>query len=262
MNLTVEQQQLFDAHDFEVVEDTIGRNDKIVDRTIIFFLCEKCDSNRVQTRWGRIKNKENFTCFSCLKRGKKRAPFSEECKQKMSESTKGEKNPMFGNHHSKETCKKIGESSKGEKSVWFGKEHSEETKKKISESHKGIKPPKETKQKLRLARIKNIEKNYGICMPSYNKEACEYFKRFDIANKTEGRYAVNGNGEYQIKELGYFPDYINFDLKIIIEWDEKYHFQNGNLREKDIRRQKEIQEFYPDYAFIRIKQGDYSGFIL
>ena len=73
-------------------------------------------------------------------------------------------------------------------------------------------------------------------------------------NIKNSHYACNGNGgEYHIKELGYFPDYINFDLKVIMEWDEKRHFdENGNLKKEDLVRQKEITNHFPDFEFIRI----------
>jgi hypothetical protein len=90
-------------------------------------------------------------------------------------------------------------------------------------------------------------------MPGYNKTACEYFKKFDEEHNTKGRYAMYGGGEYKIEELGYFVDYINFDLKLIIEWDEPRHYVNGQLRDKDIIRQEEIQKLYPYFEFRRIK---------
>jgi very-short-patch-repair endonuclease len=74
---------------------------------------------------------------------------------------------------------------------------------------------------------------------------------------TKGRYAVYGDGEYQIESLGYFPDYINFSLKLIMEYDESHHFdENGNLLERDVQRQKEIQDHFPDFEFRRIKEKD------
>lgn len=118
----------------------------------------------------------------------------------------------------------------------------------------------ERKLKNRMAKIKQIEENHGICYPSYNKTACEYFKKFDEEHNTKGRYAIYGGGEYKIKELGYFIDYINFDLKLIIEWDERrHHYIGGKLREKDIMRQQKIQKFYPDFEFKRIKEEDNNG---
>ena len=64
-------------------------------------------------------------------------PHSEEHRRKLSESMKGKLNPMFGKRHSEESKKKMSESQKGELHPMFGKTHSEETRKKMSESRKG-----------------------------------------------------------------------------------------------------------------------------
>lgn len=150
----------------------------------------------------------------------------------------GKNHPMYKTHPSKETRRKMGEAQKGNKK---GKGNTEK------------KHTEETKRKMRLSRIKNIRKNYGNPFPNYNKEACEYFREFDKEHNTKGRYAVYGGGEYLIEELGYWPDYINFDKKLIIEWDDPKHYRNGRLKQKDKQRQKEIQEYYSDFKFIRIK---------
>jgi len=101
---------------------------------------------------------------------------------------------------------------------------------------------------MRLAAIKRIRRNNGKVFPSYNVHACNWFKLFDEINSTNGMYGPN---EYLIEELGYWPDYINFDVKLIIEWDESYH---RNQEEKDKQRQKEIQKHFSDFEFIRIKR--------
>lgn len=82
--------------------------------------------------------------------------YSDEAKQKISESHKGEKNPFYGRQHSEEWRQKMSERMKGEnnpfynnhslagkKHPMYGKHHSEETRKKISEAsnHKGEKNP-------------------------------------------------------------------------------------------------------------------------
>ena len=106
---------------------------------------------------------------------------SEETKQKISESLKGEKNPMYGKnsedymtpeaikikreklskansgensywwgkHLSEETKKKISKANSGENSGMWGKKISEEHKRKISETHKGKPLSDEHKKKLR-----------------------------------------------------------------------------------------------------------------
>lgn len=81
----------------------------------------------------------------------------EEYKQKISDLTSGDKNGMYGKHHTEETRKiigmkrkenkkvyqtkeyrqKISSVTKGEKNGMYGKHHSEQTKKIISEKHMG-----------------------------------------------------------------------------------------------------------------------------
>ena len=87
--------------------------------------------------------------------------------------------------------------------------------------------------------------DYKKLIPAINKTATFFFKHFDQLNNT------NGILEYYIPELNYFIDYINFDLKLILEWDEPYH---KNQKELDMNRQKEIMNLYPDFIFKRIEQ--------
>lgn len=172
---------------------------------------------------------------------------TEESKRLMSKSRKGknagENHPFYGKYHTKEALLKMSMASTGRK---FSEEH----RKKIGEKSKNRKHTIESKRKLRIKRIKEIESKNGTIFPNYNKKACEYFKKFDVKNNTKGRYAVYGDGEYLIEELGYWPDYINFDMKLIIEWDEEYHKKQ---QEKDMIRQQEIQEYFPDFEFKRIE---------
>ena len=88
----------------------------------------------------------------------------------------------------------------------------------------------------------------------YNPRACEFFRCFDIVHGTEGKYATNG-GEHFISQLGYWLDYFNEDLKLIMERDESHHFlSDGSLKDKDIKRQQSIENYCTDFRFIRIKQ--------
>jgi len=70
------------------------------------------------------------------------------------------------------------------------------------------------------------------------------------------QHAMNG-GEILIEELGYFPDGLDVKKKTVIEIDERHHFRNGCLREKDIVRQREIEKL--GYKFIRIKLEKQHG---
>ncbi len=141
---------------------------------------------------------------------------------------------------------------------------------KISEGHKGKIVSEKTKQKMRdkrlsdttKAKIANKQRLYMTSQiqerlkegqqlfPNWNPKACDFFEEFDKDNNTQGQHARNG-GEYHIKELGYWVDYINHDLKLIMEYDEPYHML-PKQKEKDVRRQKEIQEYFYEYTFKRI----------
>jgi len=141
-----------------------------------------------------------------------------------------------------------------------GKKASQETIQKLIKSHTDKKASQETRRKMRIAKINHLEKcvcHGGQLSPGYNHEACEWFKQFDIINNTLGQHAESENkeGEYHIKSLGYFVDYINHEEKIIIEWDEKHH-NNEKQKASDITRQKEIMRAFPDYLFARLKQDD------
>ncbi len=206
-------------------------------------LKERGWSDEAIERDKQIKIERNKNSIGCK--------FTEEHKIKLSKLLIGNTHAL-GCKHTEETKRNNSRARMGNKNA-LGFKHTEETKRKISEAGKGKIISKETKRKIRLVTIKRIEKNNGTIFPNYNKDACEYFRKFDEEHNTQGRYAVYGDSEYYIEELGYWPDYINFDMKLIIEWDEKKHYVGGKLREKDIQRQKEIQKYYPDFEFRRIR---------
>ena len=81
---------------------------------------------------------------------------NEESRKKDSEAHKGEKNPMYGKHHTEEARKKISEGNKGKK-------YSEEAKKKISDAKKG-KPGKPHSEEAK--------KKIGIASKLRNKNRC------------------------------------------------------------------------------------------
>ena len=154
----------------------------------------------------------------------------------------------LGKKHTEETKKKI---SLNNAKTFLGKHHTEENKKKFSENAKNRTP--EHLKKLRIARLKQVEENYGKFSPNYNRKACEWFREFDLKNNTKGRYALYGDGEFLIKGLGYWVDYINFDKKLIIEWDEKAHL-GEKKKMKDVIKEKEIRKLFPDFNFLRIQE--------
>ena len=96
---------------------------------------------------------------------------SEEAKQKISASLKGEKNHNFGKHRSEEARQKLSEAQKGEKNHNFGKHRSEETKQKMSEAKKG---ENNISSKLMLKQVYEIREKYIPKIYSYGKLAKEY----------------------------------------------------------------------------------------
>lgn len=56
-----------------------------------------------------------------------------------------------------------------------------------------------------------------------------------------------------IAELGYWVDAYDKEKNVVLEVDERHHYNiDGSLREKDVIRQKEIEEFL-SCKFIRIR---------
>lgn len=114
-----------------------------------------------------------------------------------------------------------------------------------------------SRKKMRLSAIKRIKDQYGQIFPNYSLKACKLFNNLNRFTGWNGQHAENG-GEFYIEELGYFVDYYEKNLNLILEYDEPHHYNSdGTLREKDLQRQKEITEFL-GCKFIRIKRENLS----
>jgi hypothetical protein len=102
---------------------------------------------------GQPKSKKHRENIAKAKKGKKRKPFSDEWKNNISLSLRGEKNPNFGKHLSKKqknnlrlahlgqhpsdkTRKKISDANSGENNPMFGKQHSKKSRKRMSLAQK------------------------------------------------------------------------------------------------------------------------------
>ena len=111
-------------------------------------------------------------------------------------------------------------------------------------------------KKLRLRRIKEIEENKlngNQLFPEYNKSSISIIEQYGKEYNYNFQHAENG-GEYYIKELGYWVDGYDKEKNVIIEYDEKSHYNlDGTLKKRDIRRQREIEGFL-GCKFIRIKE--------
>ena len=111
------------------------------------------------------------------------------------------------------------------------------------------------RRKIRLASIKRIEErrnNGEQLIPNYNPIACNLIDEYGNKYGYNFIHAMNG-GEYHIKELGYWVDGYDSEKNTVVEVDEPSHYDNeGNLLERDVRRQNEIINFL-NCDFIRMK---------
>lgn len=192
-------------------------------------------------------------------------PHTLEWNRKISDSHKGSKNPMYGKHTSlkqkeimsklltgkarpKEVRRRISHSLKGHSC-------SHNTRIKISNANKGYICSMITKKKLsnavknsykifpqlkqlrREVAIKRIEiqKMNGMPLtPAIGK------REMDILNRLEKVFNYKILRQHRVCSFfidGYIPE-----LKLAIEIDERRHFKNGKLLEKDVERQHIIEK--------------------
>ena len=168
--------------------------------------------------------------------GMRNKTHTKETKKKMSESSKGEKHPLYGKHHSKESRKKMSLSKKG-KIIPL------KVRKRISKGLKGIKRPKWTDNRKRKLRILK-QKYFKELGPREGKNERK------ILNLIEEEFNYKIIRQFPI--CGYFVDGYILELNLVIEIDEKAHKKN---KQKDLQRQKEIEEEL-NCKFMRIKDYD------
>ena len=125
----------------------------------------------------------------------------DEIKKKLSERFTGSNNPMFGKG--------------GELNSFFGKKHTDASRTKI--------------RLCRVNYISNAKFNGNQYYPSYNTSSIPILEaKAKELGITDLQHAENG-GEFYIKELGYWVDGYSKEKNIVIEYDEKHHFKNGEL---------------------------------
>ena len=108
---------------------------------------------------------------------------------------------------------------------WCGKKHSEET-----------------KRKIRISTVSYLM-NVKSSRPRYNTNAILVLEKIAKEKGWNLQHAENG-GEFYTG-IGYFVDAYDKEKNIVVEYDEKKHYddvENNILREKDLKRQKEIIE--------------------
>jgi hypothetical protein len=146
-----------------------------------------------------------------------------------------------------------------------GRLHTEETKQKISKNHakywtgtdgywKNKTRSNETRKKLRLIFASKLQTRVTGSF-KYNPKAVQLFEQIEREFNFNGIYATKNNlGEFYVKDLGYWVDYYEPELNLVIEYDEKHH-ERYKQKIKDNQRQVEIMELLK-CKFIRIKEVD------
>lgn len=134
----------------------------------------------------------------------------------------GEKHPMYGKKHKKDSLIKMSEASKGNKNM-LGKNHSEESKQKISNSLKGFKHTEESKIKISKGlvgrkvsietRKKISESNKGTV---FSKE-----RREKISNALKGRVLSKECLEKRSKSIS---GENNYKSKLVLDLDSGIYY--------------------------------------
>jgi hypothetical protein len=165
-------------------------------------------------------------------------------KEKFKIQNGGQNNSMYGKIHTEESKKKMSDNTKlaiqsdDVKEKFYKSHQSKEFKEKISKIHKGKTQSEESRRKMREAIVRRVKK-YGIHSRSFNPKACEIIDDYGKTNGYNFQHALNGG---EISCAGYMVDGYDKEKNVVIEIDEKQHFDfDGNLKEKDVKRQKEIE---------------------
>lgn len=124
--------------------------------------------------------------------------------------------------------------------------------KRRSDQNKGRKLNEVHKRKISIAHKRRNSKIPRMRSPNFNVSACAIFDEMNEELNWNGQHALNG-GELYLQELGYWVDYYELTLNIVIEYDEAHHRYPANI-EKDKKREEVITE-YLDCRFYRIEEG-------
>lgn len=149
---------------------------------VAFWTREKHDAYHAQSEETKKKMSESSSGKNNPMYGK---CHSDETKKKMSDNhydCSGENNPMYGKHHSKESCEKMSAHRIGENNPFYGKSPSKEHIQKLKELFTGRRLSDETKRKISESK----KMLYKIKLEAYNEyianggtiSKAEFFKQY------------------------------------------------------------------------------------
>jgi len=213
---------------------------------------------------------KNRRCRSCARLGERNPSFgvsypawnkglTKETDDRVAKYAESHKGKIFSDEHKKNISKaKVGtiiskETKQKMSEVKLGKKFSDTHKERISKAHFGKQFSEEHRLNLRKSMIKNIEERYGQIFPNYNPTACKIIDEYGKQNGYNFQHAEN-DGEYQIKELGYWVDGYDKEKNVVIEYYENYHKKQ---LQKDKRRKQEIINLL-NCKFIELKEWKIS----
>lgn len=126
---------------------------------------------------------------------------------------------------------------------------------KMSVINTGRKQSKEERKNKRIAHLKRIE-NLGIkVFPNFNNDSILIIEQYGKDHGYNFQHAKN-DGEYHIKELGYFVDGYDKNKNVVIEYYETAHGYIEKI-EKDKIRKQEIIDFLK-CEFIEIYENNWN----
>jgi hypothetical protein len=106
----------------------------------------------------------------------------------------------------------------------------------------------EHREKKRVLYAKQRQK-CGNDKPLYNPKACEFFDKLNEITGWDGKHATNG-GEISIG--GFWVDYYEPKLNVVIEWDERHHRYEKKKKQDTYRARYIIKK--TGCKFLRIDQ--------
>lgn len=104
----------------------------------------------------------------------------------------------------------------------------------------------EAKRKMRVAackRVLELQRSNDGRVNNVGKKEGDYFDQMERERGWNGVYYKKSGKQHLIEHLGYFVDYYEPTLNIVVEYDEPRHYQNGILKPRDVKRMEEIRTY-------------------
>lgn len=252
------------------------------DRKIIDIAFNKNELNYFEYYYTKIFNSvNNDNWYNMIYGGKcgggmKGKKFTEDHKQKLSESKKGDKNPNYGKKYTEEELKELSKRVSGknnpmygkckEESPMYGKKHSEETKQKMREAALGEKNHNYGKSMSKEAKEK-YKKHLELYGNQSRKPVLQYsldgyfIKKYDSAKLAHDETEISHSHicavcRDELKSAGGFQWKYHVEGEEILMKINKYKRYDKKLKENKIKRMntEEVSKYISDLKSIKVNQ--------